>query len=378
MLQDFPSALPETGWGTEPVSAAFEAAIAERSARLDDPLAFAHMDPPALELAAHLVGLNARANQNLLHRATSPFATEIEARLIAWLAPVFGMTCGHVCSGSTLANLTGLWCAREAGARRVVASEDAHLSVAKAAHILAMPFEAVPVDADGRLDRSRLAAVEDAALVLTAGTTGRGVIDELEALPAHWTHVDAAWAGPLQLTRYSARLDGIARADSIAISGHKWLFQPKDSALVLFRDPGAQTSISFGGGYLAAANIGVQGSRGAAAIPLFATLLALGRSGLAALIEKNMADAEALAARLAGDPRTELKQTPDTGVVNWRPRTQPVEAVLAGLEGTSSRTRIQGEIWVRQVAANPHADVEKIWERIDRVLQGHPLAGEEG
>ena len=53
---------------------------------------------------------------------------------------------------------------------------------------------------------------------------------------AKWVHLDASWAGPLRLSLLHCHLfDGIEKADSVAISAHKWLFQPKDSALVLFK-----------------------------------------------------------------------------------------------------------------------------------------------
>ena len=53
---------------------------------------------------------------------------------------------------------------------------------------------------------------------------------------------------------------------------HNGLFHPKDSVLIMFRDPElADSVISFIGCYLADPNFGVQGSRGAAAIPSLAT-----------------------------------------------------------------------------------------------------------
>ena len=91
---------------------------------------------------------------------------------------------------------------------------------------------------------------------------------------AAWTHVDAAWGSPLRLTRFADRLEGIARADSVAVSSHKWLFQPKESALVLFRDSEKATeAISFGCAYLTEPNVGLLGSHGVTAIPLLATLM---------------------------------------------------------------------------------------------------------
>ena len=352
--------------------------VRERSARLDLPHAFAHMDPAPSKVAARLVGLNAEFNQNLLHPDLSPFATEAERLVIKWLSPFFGMSAGHMCAGSTIANLAALWCAREHGAKRVVASADAHVSVPKSARILGLPFESVAVAGTGRMDEALLPDLGEAVLVLTAGTTGRGVIDDLgpagkqrrqDGAPA-WVHVDAAWAGPLLLTNYAHRLSGTELADSVSVSAHKWLFQPKDSAFVLFRVPEAQETISFGSSYLATPNVGIQGSRGAAGVALLGTLLAWGHEGLAGHIERLMALSEELAVRLAADPRAELKQTPETGVVNWRPRAGATEEILASLGPVASRTGIAGEAWVRQVAANMHADLDAVWSRIDAGLAG--------
>ena len=178
------TSFPADGQDEAAVFKWFKAAIETRSAVLGDELAFAHMDPPTPDIASRLVGLNASFNQNLLHPDLSPFATEAERRVIDWLAPAFGMENGHMCSGSTLANLTALWASREAGAKRVIASADAHISVEKSAHILGLPFIRVPVDSTGRLDRKKLGDVADAAVVLTAGTTGRGVIDGLQSVDA--------------------------------------------------------------------------------------------------------------------------------------------------------------------------------------------------
>ena len=361
--------IPKQGLGDEEAFAEVAALVRTRSAQLGQPEAFAHMDPAPSKIAARLVGLNAEFNQNLLHPDLSPFASEAEQRVIRWLAPFFGMTSGHFCSGSTLANLAALWCAREHGATQVVASSDAHISVPKSASILGLPFKAVRLDEEGRIDEDSLPRLEEAALVLTAGTTGRGAIDDL-ALAREprrenggpcWVHVDAAWAGPLRLTRYADRLTGIDQADSVAVSAHKWLFQPKDSAFVLFSNPRAEDFISFGSSYLATPNVGVQGSRGAAGVALLGTLLAWGLEGLAKRIETCMAQSEDLAERLDADPRSALKQKPETGVLNWRPQNGSTEDIIERLGPVASRTAIDGDLWVRQVAANMHADIDVIW-----------------
>jgi L-2,4-diaminobutyrate decarboxylase len=153
-------------------------------------------------------------------------------------------------------------------------------------------------------------------------------------------------------------LDGVERADSVSVSAHKWLFQPKESALVLFRDSdAAHEALSFGGGYLAAPNVGMLGSRGGTALPLAATLLAWGRAGPERQLDHCLQLAVALAERIADEPTLELWQPPVSGIVLWRPVDREARAVQAALvRAFVSVTEVRGETWLRSVAANPCAD----------------------
>jgi L-2,4-diaminobutyrate decarboxylase len=205
------------------------------------------------------------------------------------------------------------------------------------------------------------ATLDDACLVLTAGTTGVGAIDALErGGEAAWTHVDAAWAGPLRLSdKHGWKLDGIERADSVSVSAHKLLFQPKESAMVLFkRAAEANSAITFTAGYLDAPNIGLQGSHGAVAVPLLATLLAWGKSGIAERVDRCMEHAAYLAAWVNGRDDLELYVPPRTGIVVWRSRAgRAAEEIAAALPpGCASLVSMDGEVWLRNVAANPCAD----------------------
>lgn len=329
------------------------------------------MDPPPPDIAVEVTRLNAAYNQNLLHPELSPLACRAEDRVIRWIADEFAMDNGHMCGGSTLANLTALWAAREHGVDTVIASADAHLSIPKAAHILGLPCVTLETTAAGKVALDEAPDLATSALVLTAGTTGRGAIDPLThaaASTARWVHVDAAWAGPLQLTRYRPRLAGIETADSVAISAHKWFFQPKESALCLFRSSAAREAVSFGSSYLAQPNVGVQGSRGAAALTLLATLLAWGRDGLDDRIHACMSVADLLAQRLHENQAAELRSWPETAVINWRPAGGVTPTVCDRLRGVASTVVIDGERWMRNVVANPHAQPDEVWTRIAAVL----------
>lgn len=355
--------LGRRGIGADDALSAVLASVVGANAHLDHPGYMAHMDPPTPSIAQVGALLAAAGNQNLLHDDTGPIARIVEHEVVQWLASAIGMTGGHMVPGSSLANLTALWAAREVrGVKRVMASDQAHLSVRKAAHILGLAFTEIATGPDHQM-RAVPSDLEDAALVVTAGTTATGAIDDLLVGTPAWRHVDAAWAGPLRLSRrHGHLLDGIERADSVSVSAHKWLYQPKESALVLFNDRDtAHNALSFGGGYLASPNVGLQGSHGFVALSLYLTALAWGSDGLAHRIEADMNRAEMLAAAVGAHDAFELRRKPVTGVVNWRPLTHDPDTVRAQMsDAFVSMTTIDGQRWFRSVAANPYAEPELV------------------
>lgn len=376
-----PTGLPEIGEGARSTLDFLAPLVLGNASALGDATALAHMDPPTPWITWATTLWNASVNQNLLHPATAPVARHIEQRVIEWLSPFFGMSGGHMVPGSTIANLTALWAAREcAGVTAVAYGEAAHLSVGKAAHILGLTTRILPCGPSGALLPAAVPDdLDDTALVLTAGTTSTGAIDDLSLCGrAAWTHVDAAWAGPLRLSNAHAHLlTGIDNADSVAVSAHKWLFQPKESAFVLFRDAVcAHDAISFGGAYLATPNVGILGSHGATAVPLLATLLAWGRQGTAARIEAAMAVANKLAGLISSRPYLELLAPPQTAVVVWRPTRNDLTEQLFALmpPGSCSLTAINGEWWMRNVAANPNFEIGTFGTAMDEALAALDIA----
>jgi L-2,4-diaminobutyrate decarboxylase len=371
---NFSATLPKQGVGENVALNTLAPFILGQAAPLDSAHASAHMDPPTPWITWATSMFNARLNQNLLHPATAPFARQAEQIVIDWLSPYFGMQGGHFCAGSTIANLTALWAARDAkGITKVVASEAAHISVAKAAKILGLSYQSIAVCANGTINKDALGDLSSACLVLTAGTTATGAVDDLSiasAANAAWVHVDAAWAGPLRLSHEHAHLlAGIEAADSVAISAHKWLFQPKESALVLFKHLEiANVAISVGSDYLVAPNIGLQGSRGAAAVSLLATILAWGEEGFAQRINANMDMANQLANFVELHSQFILWQRPTTGLTIFAHKTMSVDELLTLLPtGMFSRCQIDNKDYVRSVAANPNADIASILDSLRRI-----------
>lgn len=370
-----PERLPDEGVGGKHALALLVPSVLSGARRLDHRGYFAHMDPPTPWVTWAAAMWVASANQNLLHPDTAPRARSLERCVISWLLPFFGMDGAQLLPSSTLANLVALWVARDlAGVRRVVTSSTAHVSIEKAARLLGMQVEYVPCDTEQRLS-SCVAAMDlsDAALVLTAGTTSAGAIDDLSLVTnARWRHVDAAWAGPLRMTRHAGLLDGIERADSVSLSLHKWLYQPKESAIVMFANmPAAESVMTFSGSYLATPNVGLLGSHGALpAAALAATLLSLGRSGVASLIESGISNAQDFSEHLMIDGRFEVWRKPEAGVVLWRPKNRdPSDFRLRLQDASVSLTRIDGEVWLRSVAANPLFEVNHIFSAATQALR---------
>lgn len=176
---NLPDSWPEAGVGSREALRRLAGPALASVSRLDHTGFLAHMDPPTPWMTWAASAWAASVNQNLLHPDTAPAGRRVEPLVVGWLAPAFGMGGGHLVPGSTVANLTALWAARElTGARRVVASVAAHVSIPKAAGILGLDLVSVPVDERQRLRTDLLPDdLSDAVLVLTAGTVATGAID---------------------------------------------------------------------------------------------------------------------------------------------------------------------------------------------------------
>ena len=120
-----------------------------------------------------------------------------------------------------------------------------------------------------------------------------------------------------------------------------------------------------GGAYLAVPNVGVLGSSSARAVPLAATLMTLGLTGIAHRLDACMALAEWFADLIEADARFDIWNRPETGVIAWRPRDMdPAElrARLAARDIHVSQTALGGEPWLRSVAVHPEIDVQRVYD----------------
>jgi glutamate/tyrosine decarboxylase-like PLP-dependent enzyme len=135
------------------------------------------------------------------------------------------------------------------------------------------------------------------------------IADACEAAGA-WHHVDGAfglWAAASP--RFQHLVHGCERADSWATDAHKWLNVPYDCGVVFCRHPAAHgEAMAVAASYLQRAegrspsDWVPESSRRARGFAVWAALQALGRGGVADLVERHCALAARIAERLAGEP----------------------------------------------------------------------------
>lgn len=194
----------------------------------------------------------------------APGFSQIETTVVNWFCEIIGLpgsAKGFMTSGGSMANQSALATARtvqcgEQFDRAVIyLSDQAHNCLAKAAYLCGFARHQVkilPSDDQFRLSvgalesaikADRAAGLQPMFLAASAGTTNTGSIDPLEALAEVcrreklWFHVDAAYGGFFCLTeRGRQRLQGIERADSVALDPHKTLFLPYGTGALLVRD----------------------------------------------------------------------------------------------------------------------------------------------
>jgi aromatic-L-amino-acid decarboxylase len=353
----FDEPLPEAGRSPASIVRRLRSDVFPHSMQMSHPRVFGLFSPAPLPVAALAELPAAFLNQSLDVWKAAPAATHVELRVIRWITERIGFGAnafGVLTSGGGLANLIALKMARDralggcrrrgvgsAGARlRVYASDQTHFSIERALDLLGLGSRAlVRVRADsglrlppGRLEaaleRDRRRGLEPMAVVATAGTTSTGAIDPLEAVGrvarragAHF-HVDAAYGGAVLFSNRERRLlEGIARADSVTIDPHKWLFQPFSLAGVFVPERRRlEASFRIEPGYLHKSldpeqrldfyHYSPEGSRPFRGLKLWLTLQRLGRAGLAARVERTLDVARYLERAVAADARFEACGAP--------------------------------------------------------------------
>ena len=366
----------EERWGpydphpaSAPPGARLAAAWSEYARRMDANLPFFHpryagqmLKPPhPVAAAAYLAAMLVNPNNHALDasQATSPMEVEV----IEDLAAMFGLpspSLGHLTSSGTIANLEALWVARELHpGKAVVHSSDAHYTHGRMCRVLGIEAREARALPDGRADLDAIEALLRAGgvgtVVLTAGTTGVGAVDEIHEAVG-WRerygvrlHVDAAYGGFFALLAGSGLVPeepyrAIGACDSVVVDPHKHGLQPYGCGAVLFADPAVGRLYVHDSPYtyftsdeLHLGEISLECSRaGAAAGALWLTLQVLPlapEEGVGPILAAGIRAARAFADRLDADPDWTLHLRPQLDIVTYAPG----GASLAEVDAASDR-----------------------------------------
>ncbi len=417
--------IPRAGMPWRDALDQFERQIVDSTNRVDHPRFFAY-----IPLANNFAGVMAdalAAGYNIFNAVwlQGPGAAQIERLTVDWLRQIFGFPAeaGGTCvSGGSVANLTALAVARQiqlgGDMRDAVAycSDQIHFAISRGMRVLGFAPEQLRViksDAQFRLPAADLAMAiaEDRAagkrpfcVIATAGTTNCGAVDPLEALADFcaqeklWLHIDGAYGAPAMLTERGARaLQGLARADSLALDAHKWLFQPIECGVVLVRQrrwlsqtfketPAYLKDMQQAGDELNFMYQGIQLTRQFRALKLWLSFKVFGLDAISRAIDAGFDNAERAEALLRAAGCWEIVTPAQLAMVTFRYRPADGDAALANRVthelpaalmddgfAFASGTQLDGRPVMRLVTNNPRTSEDDLRLTID--LMGRLAAG---
>ena len=353
--------------------------IAPRAVNVASPYFVGHMTAAIPFFMVHLKTIVAALNQNVIKLETSKVLSVVEKQVLAKIHRLIykrdeafyqehvqsvDTSLGAFTTGGSTANLMAMWVARnrfmgagvenqgmvqamkDRGVDRAVilVSKRGHFSLKKAGGILGIGNSNVlPMDVNNRhaVDIKKLGSIIKTlnsngktgiiALVGLAGATETGTIDPLNDMAdlcqdhgIHF-HVDAAWGGPVLLSeQYAPLLEGIDRADSVTMDGHKQFYMPMTSGMVYFKDPRAMDLIAYHSNYVnreGSVDLGIkslEGSREANALILDSSLKIMGSRGYALMIDHGIETAQDFAREIEKRADFELVTPPELNILTYR------------------------------------------------------------
>jgi glutamate/tyrosine decarboxylase-like PLP-dependent enzyme len=281
-------------------------------------------------------------DQNVQVHLPQSISTDVERQTVHMLTDLLSLDHfdGTITTGATAGNILGIAAAREhvvheltgdsvslTGRGNVkVLCAGGHSSISKACSILGigrhncinLTSEIHPASFNISQLKHRLEANEKkgigSIIVATFGEINTGTFTTM--LPSiqtlcnryqAWLHIDAAFGILAHLhPRMQHLTTGLHLADSISFDGHKFFNVPYDCGVFLTRHMNTLSIVcgNTGAAYLSGAegysplNISLENSRRFRALPLYASLLSLGREGYVALVEKCCAFALAIGERI--------------------------------------------------------------------------------
>ncbi|XP_065853493.1 4-hydroxyphenylacetaldehyde synthase-like [Euphorbia lathyris] len=208
---------------------------------------------------------------------SSPAATELESRLMDWMADLLKLPSSFLFSGNGGGVLHGTTCeaivctlaaARDRALKMsgwdhitklvVYTSDQTHSTIHKGAKLVGIPscnirslptsisngFSLSPQTLEEAIETDIASGFLPLYLCGTIGTTACGVVDPIEELGKIaskyniWFHIDAAYAGSACICpEFRHYLDGVELADSISMNLHKWFLTNMTCCCLWIKQP---------------------------------------------------------------------------------------------------------------------------------------------
>lgn len=313
------------------------------------PRFFGYVIGGSLPVALAADWLTAAWDQNCGLYSATPATSVIEEATAAMLLELFGLpsscSVGFV-TGGQMANFTALaaarhrvlldggWNVEEEGLGgappvTVICGAEAHATILTSLRMLGFgtrDVRLVACDEQGRMrpgELEKVIAGAGAPLIVCSqvGNVNSGAIDPIADIAGitrpknAWLHVDGAFGLWARVSAERAgMLAGIELASSWATDAHKWLNVPYDSGVAICADRAAHS-----GAMSARADYLIQSSterdpidwtpelsRRARSVPIYAAIRALGRSGIASLVDRTCDLAARFARLLSQEPGVEI------------------------------------------------------------------------
>ena len=422
LIDALPTAAPSTGEPMESIFADFEKFVLPSVTHWNHPRFMAYFSTSASPAGIVAEMLSAALNTNGMLWKSSPAGTELEQVTLGWLRQWLNLPdefFGIIYDTASTSTMHAIAAAREladpaarlqggSGDLILYTSEQAHSSVEKGAIAIGIGqrnVRKIPVDAAFRLrpDALRDAIERDLqegkhpfCAVATVGTTATASVDPLESIldvcEPHglWVHVDAAYAGSAAAAcpEYGRLLDGLARAHSLVLNPHKWLFTPVDLSAFYTRRPDIlRRAFQLVPDYLQTRDdpralnymdYGVPLGRRFRALKLWFVMRHYGREGIARVIRQQIEWAREISCWITADSRFELAAPQSLSVVCFRLKSSEeasrrlLESLNVSGEVFLSHAVLNGKFTLRLALGNMYAtraDVDRVWELI---LQAAP------
>ncbi len=282
---------------------------------------------------------------------------------------------GYVTNGGSEGNLYGLYLSRELHPKGIVYfSEETHYSVSKNLHLLNMRHIMIRAQDSGEIDyddlNETLKLHRDVPAIVFAniGTTmteGKDDIAKIRrmleklAIHQHYIHSDAALCGPVApFLDPRPAFDFADGADSIAISGHKFIGSPIPCGVVLARKRHVDR-IARSIAYIGCLDTTITGSRnGLTPVILWAAIQRFGVDGLRQRVAASL--------ELAAYAEGKLKAS---GIAAWRNRNALTVVFPAVSDSLRQRWQLATARGQSHLIAMPGVTPEHIDRFIDELQQ---------